>query len=66
MVTRAVFTEIPLVYPWADLPEDSVICDIAGNNGHVMLDLIKAFPRLKVVVQDLEGVRPRWAEVCLV
>lgn len=28
-----------------------------------MLDLIKAYPQLKVVVQDMEYIRGQWEEV---
>ncbi|KAJ7651964.1 S-adenosyl-L-methionine-dependent methyltransferase [Mycena polygramma] len=41
------------VYPWGELPEDTVVCDVGGGNGHVTLELLKAFPQLKIVVQDL-------------
>ena len=45
-----------IVYPWKSLPEGAIICDIGGGNGHVMLDLMKSFPQLRVVLQDLPPV----------
>lgn len=45
-----------IVYPWGSLPEGTTISDIGGNNGHVTLDLIKSFPQLRVVLQDLPPV----------
>ncbi|KAJ7178588.1 S-adenosyl-L-methionine-dependent methyltransferase [Mycena crocata] len=47
---------LPKVYPWASLPKDTTICDVAGGNGHATAILLKSFPQLKVVVQDLPGV----------
>jgi hypothetical protein len=53
-----------LVYPWASLPRDTVFCDVGGNNGHVSISLLKAFPQLKIVVQDLPAVVNQGHEVC--
>ncbi|KAJ7127080.1 S-adenosyl-L-methionine-dependent methyltransferase [Mycena epipterygia] len=47
---------LPKVYPWASLPRDTVICDVGGGNGHASINLLEAFPQLKIVVQDLPGV----------
>ncbi|KAJ7482294.1 S-adenosyl-L-methionine-dependent methyltransferase [Mycena galericulata] len=47
---------LPKVYPWAALPADTVITDVGGGNGHVTVGLLKVFPHLKVVVQDLPSV----------
>ncbi|KAJ7634566.1 S-adenosyl-L-methionine-dependent methyltransferase [Roridomyces roridus] len=47
---------LPKVYPWATLPKDTVICDVGGGYGHHTIDLVKEFPHLKVVVQDLPSV----------
>lgn len=44
-----------LVYPWNTLPTGTVICDVGGGNGHAMLSLLKAFPHLRAVVQDLKA-----------
>ena len=52
-----------IVYPWSELNEEAVICDVGGNNGHMMLDLIKAYPKFKVVVQDIEAMKPSFEEV---
>jgi hypothetical protein len=45
-----------LVYPWEQLPKGSKVCDIGGNNGHVMLNLLRAQSHLQAVVQDLPAV----------
>lgn len=45
-----------LAYAWDQVPADSSICDIGGGNGHAMLGLVKEFPRLKIVLQDLPAV----------
>ncbi|KAJ7453341.1 S-adenosyl-L-methionine-dependent methyltransferase [Mycena galericulata] len=43
-------------FPWANLPAGTTICDFGGGNGHVTAVLLKAFPHLKFVLQDLPGV----------
>ncbi|TFK48868.1 S-adenosyl-L-methionine-dependent methyltransferase [Heliocybe sulcata] len=43
-------------YPWQSLPENTVICDVGGGVGHAALTVLKAFPHMKAVVQDLEHV----------
>ncbi|KAJ7634568.1 S-adenosyl-L-methionine-dependent methyltransferase [Roridomyces roridus] len=43
-------------YPWAALPTDTVVCDIGGGYGHNTIDLLKDFPQLKIIVQDLPEV----------
>ncbi|KAF5379563.1 hypothetical protein D9757_009256 [Collybiopsis confluens] len=54
------------VYPWASLPPNSVICDIGGGNGHVIMDLLKVYPHLKLVLQDqpqvIEMAKKFWKE----
>lgn len=45
-----------LVYPWEKLSKDSVICDVAGGNGHKVLLLLQHFSGLKAVVQDEASV----------
>ncbi|GJE93466.1 O-methyltransferase [Phanerochaete sordida] len=54
---------LPQMYDWQALEQDAVICDVGGNNGHATLDLVKGYPKLKVVVQDLASLRPRWSEL---
>lgn len=44
-----------IVYPWQSLPSGTTICDVGGGNGHAMLNLLKAFPHLRAVVQDLKA-----------
>ncbi|KAK7453205.1 hypothetical protein VKT23_011885 [Stygiomarasmius scandens] len=47
---------IPRIYPWGDLPKDTTIVDVGGGNGHAVLDIVKVFPQVKVVIQDAEAV----------
>lgn len=44
------------MYDWENVPADTVICDVGGGNGHATLGLMKQFPKLKVVLQDLPAV----------
>ena len=53
---RGLAFELDLAYPWADLPVDATICDIGGGKGHVMLQLLREYPHLRAVVQDLKPV----------
>ncbi|KDQ60374.1 hypothetical protein JAAARDRAFT_67922 [Jaapia argillacea MUCL 33604] len=43
-------------YPWSTLPRGTRICDVGGGNGHRMIELVKVYPQLKVIVQDREAV----------
>ncbi|KAK7453204.1 hypothetical protein VKT23_011884 [Stygiomarasmius scandens] len=47
---------IPRIYPWSALPSDATIVDVGGGNGHAVLEVIKAFPHLKAIIQDTESV----------
>ncbi|KAF2265024.1 sterigmatocystin 8-O-methyltransferase precursor [Lojkania enalia] len=38
-------------YPWKDLGDGKVV-DVGGGNGHVSMALARAYPNLKIVVQD--------------
>ncbi|KAF4581762.1 hypothetical protein EYR40_002780 [Pleurotus pulmonarius] len=53
LATNNVYTE---VYPWGSLPPDSIVVDVGGGNGHATLALLKAFPALKIIVQDTGAV----------
>ncbi|KAF9490909.1 S-adenosyl-L-methionine-dependent methyltransferase [Pleurotus eryngii] len=44
---------LPSIYPWGDLPPNSTVVDVSGGTGHVALQLLKAFPALKIIVQDI-------------
>ncbi|KAJ6501494.1 S-adenosyl-L-methionine-dependent methyltransferase [Mycena vitilis] len=44
---------LPKLYPWGELPVNTVVCDVGGGHGHATLELVKVFPQLKIVVQDL-------------
>lgn len=54
-----------LVYPWQSLPSGTTICDVGGGNGHAMLNLLKAFPHLRVVIQDLKAAVEDGQEVSI-
>lgn len=41
-------------FPWAELGADALVVDVGGGNGHNAVDLARAFPNLRVVVQDME------------
>ncbi|KAK8138919.1 S-adenosyl-L-methionine-dependent methyltransferase [Apiospora sp. TS-2023a] len=43
-------------YPWGDLGGATVV-DMGGNMGYVSVAIAQAFPKLKFVVQDTEGMR---------
>ncbi|KAG9218403.1 hypothetical protein CCMSSC00406_0007996 [Pleurotus cornucopiae] len=43
---------LPKIYPWDSLPTNATVVDVGGGNGHATLDLLKAFPALKIIVQD--------------
>ena len=45
-----------IAYVWDKVPRDATICDVGGGNGHAMLGLIKEYPHIKVVLQDLPAV----------
>ncbi|KAF4581786.1 hypothetical protein EYR40_002804 [Pleurotus pulmonarius] len=47
---------LPKIYPWGNLPGNSTVIDVGGGNGHATLDLLKAFPALKIIVQDTPAV----------
>ncbi|KAF7430170.1 hypothetical protein PC9H_005870 [Pleurotus ostreatus] len=47
---------LPKIYPWGSLPANSTVVDVGGGNGHATLDLLKAFPSLKIIVQDTPPV----------
>ncbi|KAJ7209445.1 S-adenosyl-L-methionine-dependent methyltransferase [Mycena haematopus] len=53
------------VYPLGSLPHDAVFCDVGGNTGHASIDVLRAFPHLKIVVHDLPEVVKQGQEVCL-
>lgn len=53
----------PAVYPWGSLPANAIVVDVGGGNGHATLNLLKAFPTLKVIVQDTRAVAVQGREV---
>jgi methylase of polypeptide subunit release factors len=51
------------VYDWAAVPEGSAVCDIGSGKGNYTLALLKAFPHLKIVLQDQPNVMQEAKEV---
>src|SRR5947207_603166 len=45
---------ISMSYPWRSLGNGGTIVDVGGGTGHVLMPVIKDFPGLNIVVQDLE------------
>ncbi|KAF9458913.1 S-adenosyl-L-methionine-dependent methyltransferase [Collybia nuda] len=43
-------------FDWNSLPADSPIVDIAGGIGNSAMAILKAFPRLSMIVQDIPAV----------
>ena len=43
-------------YPWGELPYNTTICDIGSGSGHIPLSILKTFPSLKAIMQDLPPV----------
>ncbi|CAG8978096.1 hypothetical protein HYALB_00000768 [Hymenoscyphus albidus] len=43
-------------FPWSSLPENGLVVDLGGSQGHVSAFLAEAIPSLKFVVQDLPEV----------
>lgn len=40
-------------FDWAALGEDATVVDVGGGSGHQMIPVAKAFPNLRVVIQDV-------------
>ncbi|KAF9490914.1 S-adenosyl-L-methionine-dependent methyltransferase [Pleurotus eryngii] len=60
------FNAHPTVYPWGSLPAGSIVVDVGGGNGHATLNLLKAFPSLKIIVQDTPAVSVQGREYPIV
>ncbi|CAG8956540.1 hypothetical protein HYFRA_00003929 [Hymenoscyphus fraxineus] len=43
-------------FPWSSLPENGLVVDLGGSQGHVSAFLAEAIPSLRFVVQDLPEV----------
>jgi hypothetical protein len=59
-----------LEFPWKQLPEGTVVCDVGGGIGGISVQLAKCYPRLHFVLQDLpkqiDGAEKNfWPEHCL-
>lgn len=51
------------VYNWGGLPQTARICDVGGGNGHLLADVVKMFPNIRLVIQDLPLTREQGLEV---
>ncbi|EJD00229.1 S-adenosyl-L-methionine-dependent methyltransferase [Fomitiporia mediterranea MF3/22] len=53
-------------FDWATLPEDGIVVDVGGGLGHVSLEIAKAHPRLRIVLEDrplvVEEAKRFWKE----
>lgn len=52
-----------LAYLWSDLPNGTTIVDVGGGVGSASMEISRAHPHLKFVVQDLPQVVQRGQEV---
>lgn len=43
-------------FKWPSLPSGGVIVDVGGGKGHVSLEIAKAFPDLKIIIEDKKSV----------
>jgi ubiquinone/menaquinone biosynthesis C-methylase UbiE len=50
-------------FDWISLPEGSLVVDVGGGTGRPTLALARAFPHLKIVIQDREPVVKKGIEV---
>jgi hypothetical protein len=56
---------VPRSYPWESLGKDATVVDVGGGTGHIMMAVLRKFPQLKVVVQDVESAISVGKRVCL-
>lgn len=54
-----------LGFEWESLPFGSTIVDVGGGTGSVALEIAKAHPTFKFVIQDRESVLKSAREVCV-
>src|SRR6266446_1689904 len=40
-------------FPWKELGDGATVCDVAGGVGNISLQLAKAHPNLRLILQDL-------------
>ncbi|CAJ2509478.1 Uu.00g145040.m01.CDS01 [Anthostomella pinea] len=49
-------------WAWGDLPTGATVVDVGGSHGEAALALARAFPSLKLVVQDIDALTIRAAD----
>jgi len=40
-------------FPWKELGDGATVCDVGGGIGDISLQLAKAYPNLRLILQDL-------------
>src|SRR5882762_3133540 len=53
-------------FDWKSLKQDALVVDVGGGVGSSVLQIKKAFPHLRFVVQDRPKVIPDAVKVCLI
>jgi hypothetical protein len=53
LIVKKALNPVSLAFEWGALPEGSFFIDVGGGLGGVTLEVLKKFPRLKGIVQDL-------------
>ncbi|KAF8876830.1 S-adenosyl-L-methionine-dependent methyltransferase [Infundibulicybe gibba] len=48
---------------WSGLPPQTIICDVGSGNGHATLGLLRAFPKLQIILQDTSSVMDQGKEL---
>jgi hypothetical protein len=54
--SRGVAPELGLAFPWENLLADATICNIGGGKGYLVQQILREYPHLRAVVQDLNSV----------
>ena len=55
-------TQITALYPWQDLG-NSIVVDMGGGKSQAIIPVARAFPSLKLIVQDLPGASEQGIKV---
>jgi len=55
-------------FPWKELGDGATVCDVAGGIGNISIQLAKAHPNLRLILQDLperiEQAKKVWPKEC--
>jgi hypothetical protein len=55
----------PKGFDWKSLQQDALVVDVGGGVGSWTLQLMKAYPHLRYVIQERSRVIPDGIKVCL-